>query len=89
MTLSPNMTKETLSAIMDALPEEMTAAEITALTLLVHERFLSTPQEIIANLIAAIYSYGQVNGISKSAISVGLRASALVYMETHDDDRKH
>jgi hypothetical protein len=83
------MTKETLSAIMDALPEEMTAAEITALTLLVHESFLSTPVEVIANLVATIYSYGQVNGISNSTISVGLRASALVYMETHDDDRKH
>jgi hypothetical protein len=89
LTLSPNMTKETLKAIMDALPEEMTAAELTALTLLVHESFLSTPLEVITNLIAAIYSYGQVNGIPNSTISVGLRASALVYMETHDDDRKH
>jgi hypothetical protein len=89
MTLSPNMTKETLAAIMDALPEEMTAAELTALTLLVHESFLSTPQEVIANLIATIYSYGRAKGISNSAISAGLKVSALVYMETHDDDRKH
>jgi hypothetical protein len=77
--MSENITPKHLEDIFDALPEEMDAAELSALTLTLHSAFIENPVEIITNLIASIYTYGETQGISYEKISEGLRASADVH----------
>ena len=89
MTLSPNMTKEHLKAIFDALPEELDEGELCALTLTLHRAFLETPQDIITNLISTIYTFGMTEGLHAAAISEGLRGAALIYDEEHSMKRAH
>ena len=74
--MSPNITSEKLDEIMSTLPEKMEEAEISALTLTIHNAYLEEPAEIINNLIATIYSYGMSIGISYPSISEGLRRTA-------------
>jgi len=74
--MTPNMTPEKLDEIMAALPETMREAELSALTLVIHNAYLEGPTEIINNLIAAIYSYGMSVGLSYPTISEGLRRTA-------------
>ena len=49
--MSPNITEEKLDEIMAALPDKMEEAEISALTLTIHNAYLDEPAEIINNLI--------------------------------------
>ena len=74
--MGPNITAEKLDKIIATLPDEMEEAEISALTLVIHDAYLDEPAEIINNLIATIYSYGMSVGISHLSISEGLRRTA-------------
>lgn len=89
MTLSPNMTKEHLKAIFDALPEQMGEGELCALTLTLHDAFLDKPQDIITNLISTIYTFGMSQGLPTAAISEGLRGAARIYDEEYSRKRAH
>lgn len=74
--MTPNMSPEKLDEIMAALPDKMEEAELSALTLVIHNAYLDEPTEIITNLIATIYSYGMSIGLSYPLISEGLRRTA-------------
>ena len=74
--MSPNITSEKLDEIMATLPDRLEEAEISALTLTIHNAYIDEPAEIINNLIATIYSYGMSIGISYPSISEGLRRTA-------------
>ena len=82
--MSPNITEEKLDEIMAALPDKMEEAEISALTLTIHNAYLDEPAEIINNLIATIYSYGMSIGISYPLISEGLRRTADMQDEDYN-----
>jgi hypothetical protein len=84
MSLSPNMTDAHLQAVMDAMPDELSEAELCALTLTLHSAFLETQVEIISALISMVYTYGASQGISNEAISHGLRLSADLH-DNQDD----
>jgi hypothetical protein len=79
MSLSPNMTDKHLDAVMSALPDELSEAELCGLTLTIYSAYMDEPAEIITNLIATIYSYGMSVGISQGSISEGLRRSASLH----------
>lgn len=77
--ISENMTDEHMDAIMSALPDEMDAAELCALTLTIHAAYLDDTAEIMSSLISAIYSFGSANGLSREKVSMGLRMTADLY----------
>ena len=76
MSLSPNMTDDHLQAVMGAMPDELSEAELCALTLTLYSAFIDDPAEIISELLTAIYCFGESRGMSKKTISIGLRLSA-------------
>jgi hypothetical protein len=80
MSLSPNMTDAHLAAVMDAMPDELSEAELCALTLTLYSAFIDDPAEIISELLTAIYCFGESRGMSKKTISIGLRLS----VDMHD-----
>lgn len=82
--MSPNITGEKLDEIMAVLPDKMEEAEISALTLTIHNAYLEEPAEIINNLIATIYSYGMAIGLSYPSISEGLRRTADMQDEDYN-----
>lgn len=82
--MSPNITGEKLDEIMAVLPDKMEEAEISALTLTIHNAYLEEPAEIINNLIATIYSYGMSIGLSYPSISEGLRRTADMWDEDYN-----
>jgi hypothetical protein len=75
MSLSPNMTEEHLQAVMNALPDELSEAELCALTLTLYSAFIDDPAQIISELLTAIYCFGESRGMSQKKISLGLRLS--------------
>lgn len=74
--LTPNMTDEQLDEIMDAMPDEMSEAELCALTLTIFSAYCESEAEIIPALIATIYTFGMSQGLSRKTISAGLRNTA-------------
>ena len=89
MSIPRNMTDAHLAAVMDAMPDELSEAELCALTLTLYSEFIDDPAEIITNLIATIYSYGMSVGISQGSISEGLRRSASLHDEPHSKQTTH
>jgi hypothetical protein len=79
MSEPSNMTEAHLDAVMDALPDEMSEAELCALTLTIYSAYLDDMPSVISSLIAAIYTYGETRGLSAEAISFGLRMTADTY----------
>ena len=79
--MSPNMTDAHLEAVMNALPDEMEESELCALTLTIYSAYEENPSAVISSLIAAIYTYGEMRGISKDRISLSLRMTA----DLHDE----
>ena len=82
--LSPNMTEQHLADVMAALPDNMNEHELCALTLTVYSAYVNNPADVITSLIAAIYTYGQTQGMSMKTVSVGLRMTA----DLHDTNPK-
>jgi hypothetical protein len=74
-----NMTDAHLDALMDVLPDEMSEAELCALTLTIYSAYLDDAAGVISSLIVAIYTYGETRGLSAEAISFGLRRTADTY----------
>jgi hypothetical protein len=89
MSISPNMTDAHLKALLDALPDEMDKGELCATTLTIYSAFIDDPAQIMSELVAMIYTFGQNIGMSRKGISLGLRASADVYDEDHRTQTKH
>jgi hypothetical protein len=87
--MSKNMTDAHLTAVMEALPDEMDEAELCALTLTIYSAYQEDPREIISSLIAAIYTYGDTKGISKDRISLGLRMTADLHDEMKSKQTTH
>jgi hypothetical protein len=83
------MTDEHLKAVFDALPEQMDEGELCALTLTLHSAFLDKPQDIIANLITTIYTFGMSQDLPTAAISEGLRGAAQIYDEEYSMKKAH
>jgi len=79
MSEARNMTDDQIGAVMDALPDEMSEAELCALTLTIYSAYLNDAAGVISSLIAAIYTYGEANGIDGKTISFGLRRMAEMY----------
>jgi hypothetical protein len=73
--MSKNMTDAHLTAVIDALPDEMDEAELCALTLTIYSAFIDDPAQIISELLTAIYCFGESRGMSQKTISLGLRLS--------------
>jgi hypothetical protein len=73
--MSKNMTDAHLTAVIDALPDEMDEAEPCALTLTIYSAFIDDPAQIISELLTAIYCFGESRGMSQKTISLGLRLS--------------
>lgn len=84
MSLSRNMTKEHLDAVIAALPDNMDEGELCALTLTVYSAYVDEPADVISSLIATVYTYGLSRGISRKTMSAGLRMSA----DLHDENQK-
>lgn len=74
--LTTNMTDAQLDAIMAALPDEMSEAEMCALTLTMFSAYCEREADIIPALIATIYTFGMSTGLSRETISRGLRVTA-------------
>lgn len=87
--ISPNMTPEKLDEIMGTLPENMDEAEISALTLTIHNAYMNSEGDIITNLIATIYALGLSMGLDYATISEGLRRTADMWDEDHSSKVKH
>lgn len=81
MTLSPNMTEETLDVVFAALPEKMDDGELCALTLAIYSSYIDDESKIMGELVTLIYAFGSSMGLSKAAISEGLRKMADIYGE--------
>lgn len=81
MTLSPNMTEETLDAVFAALPEKMDDGELFALTLSIYSTYIDDESKIMGELVTLLYAFGSSMGLSKAAISEGLRRMADIYGE--------
>ena len=79
MSEPSNMTDAHIDALMDVLPDEMSEAELCALTLTIYSAYLDDAAGVISSLIAAIYTYGEANGLSAEAISSGLRMTAALH----------
>lgn len=71
-----NMTQEKFHEVMDALPDNMSASELCALTLSIYDAYIQDVPEIISELIAVIYTFGRSHGMSDHIISMGLRMTA-------------
>ena len=89
MSLSPNLTEEHLQAVMEALPDELSEAELYALTLTLYSAFIDDTPKIIHELITAIYCFGESNGMSQKTISLGLRMTAEMYEATQTKQTAH
>ncbi len=89
MSLSPNMTDAHLQAVIDALPDELSEAELCALTLTLYSAFIDDPAKIISELITAIYCFGDSRGISRDKVSLGLRRTADMYDATQTKQTAH
>ena len=87
--LTPNVTSEKLAEIMATMPENMEEAELSALTLTIHNAYMDNPGSIIANLISTIYSLGLSIGLDYEAISAGLRHTADMYEEDFGEGARH
>ena len=74
--MAPNMTDAHIDAVMAALPDEADEAELCALMLTIYSAYTDDASDVISSLIAAIYTYGEAKGLSRSMISMGLRATA-------------
>lgn len=87
MSLSPNLTDGHLDAVMDALPEEMSEAELCALTLTIFTAYTDDTADVMSALTSCLYTFGATRGMSSSMVSMGLRMSA----DMHDEKpkRKH
>jgi hypothetical protein len=70
------MTDAHLQAVMDALPDELSEAELCALTMTLYSAFIDDTPKIIHELITAIYCLGESNGMSQKKISLILRMAA-------------
>lgn len=81
MTLSPNMTEETLEKVFDALPEKMDDGELCALTLAIYSSYIDDESKIMGELVTLLYTFGSSMGLSKAVISEGLRKMADIYGE--------
>lgn len=86
--LTTNITDARLDAIMDALPDEMSEAELCALTLTMFSAYCEREADIIPALIAAIYTYGMSTGLSRETISRGLRVTANLN-DTSQPETRH
>jgi hypothetical protein len=84
MSVSRNMTEKHLADVMAALPDNMSEGELCALTLTVYSAYVNDPADVISSLIAAVYTYGQTQGMSSKTVSAGLRMSA----DLHDENLK-
>jgi len=89
MSLRHNMTDEHIEAMMDALPDELSEAELCALTLTIYSAFIDDPAQIMSELVAMIYTFGQNIGMSRKGISLGLRASVAAYDADDRTQTKH
>ena len=85
--LTTNMTDAQLDAIMDALPDEMSEAELCALTLTMFSAYCEKGADIIPALLATIYTFGLSIGMSREAISRGLRTTADMSDTIHTETR--
>ncbi len=79
--LTENMTDETLKAIFKALPEDMSEGELCALTLSIYSTYIEKPERIMTELLGVIYTFGISSGLSREAISMGLRGAADIYSQ--------
>ena len=79
--LSPNMTEETLDAVFNVLPEKMDDGELCALTLAIYSAYIDDESRIMGELVTLLYTFGRSMGLSKGAISEGLRRMADLYVE--------
>jgi hypothetical protein len=89
MSIPRNMTDAHLQAVMDSLPDELSEAELCALTLTLYSAFIDDPAEIISELLTAIYCFGESRGMSKKTISLGLRMTAEMYEATQTKQTAH
>jgi hypothetical protein len=89
MSIPRNMTDAHLAAVMDALPDELSEAELCALTLTLYSAFIDDTPKIIHELITAIYCFGESRGMSQKTISLGLRLSADMYEATQTKQTAH
>lgn len=77
MTNEPeNMTEEKLKAIMAALPNELTASEISGLALWLYNSYGVSTADTLTELTNLVYVCGSLGGYSTATISRGLRAWA-------------
>ena len=81
MTLSPNMTEEVLDKVFDVLPDKMDDGELCALTLSIYSSYIDDDSKIMGELLTLLYAFGSSMGLSKEAISEGLRKMADIYDE--------
>lgn len=79
--LSPNMTEEALDAVFNVLPEKMDDGELCALTLAIYSAYIEDESKIMGELVTLLYTFGSSMGLSKAAISKGLRKMADLYDE--------
>lgn len=86
--LTTNITDARLDAIMEALPDEMDEAELCALTLTMFSAYCEREADIIPALIATIYTFGLSKGMSREAISRGLRVTANLN-DTDKSETRH
>jgi hypothetical protein len=89
MSIPRNMTDAHLAAVMDAMPDELSEAELCALTLTLYSAFIDDPAEIISELLTAIYCFGESRGMSKKTISIGLRLSVDMHDATPTKQTAH
>jgi hypothetical protein len=87
--MSKNMTDAHLTAVIDALPDEMDEAELCALTLTIYSAFIDDPAQIISELLTAIYCFGESRGMSQKTISLGLRMTADLHDEMKSKQTTH
>ena len=79
--LSPNMTEEVLEKVFDVLPDKMDDGELCALTLAIYSSYIDDESKIMGELVTLLYTFGRSMGLSKGAISEGLRRMADLYVE--------
>jgi hypothetical protein len=89
MSEASSLTDAHIEAVMDALPDEMTEAEMCALTLTIYSAYEENPVNVISSLIAAIYTYGLARGISADKISLGLRLTADMRDQKQSKQKAH
>ena len=77
--MAPNMTDAHIDAVMAALPDEADEAELCALMLTIYSAYTDDAADVIPSLIMGIYTFGEAAGLSRSEISMGLRAMADLY----------